>query len=315
MTFEEIERLLPRYQVSRATAGQPDAAAPSLMPAATNAATREPGAVPPADAIFRVDGRLVEVHVTVTDRRGRYSDDLPRAEFTLQDDGLAAPLTSFENQSSAVSLALLFDATGSMQNALPPLKSAALKLIGELRPADSVAVYSFNISVTEAQPFTTDKAAAERAVLGIRADGATALYDAMARVSHDLAGRAGKKAIVVFTDGEDNQSVLTPAIAAARARAAAAPIYTIAQGAALRQPQLLEQLAGISKITGGLSFAIHEQAEILKVFESVSQDLTHGYLLTFQPSAGKLAGWHHLKVTLLPEKGLTVRAREGYSLD
>jgi Ca-activated chloride channel family protein len=90
-----------------------------------------------------------------------------------------------------------------MQNALPPLKSAALKLIGEMRPTDAVAVYSFNVAVTELQPFTTDKAAAERAILRIRAEGATALYDALVRVNRDLAGRTGKKAIVVFTDGSD----------------------------------------------------------------------------------------------------------------
>jgi Ca-activated chloride channel family protein len=159
------------------------------------------------------------------------------------------------------------------------------------------------------------RCAAERAILRTRAEGATALYDALVRVNRDLAGRTGNKAIVVFTDGSDNQSVLTAEIAIARARKAAAPIYTIAQGSALHDSELLDQLARISKSTGGLPFAIHEPAEILKVFDSVSRDLTHGYLLTFQPPPAESGGWHRIKVTLAAPRGRTVRAREGYSLE
>ena len=138
------------------------------------------------------------------------------------------------------------------------------------------------------------------------------MYDALVRVNRNLAGRAGKKAIVVFTDGSDNQSVLTAETAIARARQAAAPIYTIAQGSALRDSGLLDQLARISKSTGGLPF---EPAEILHVFDSVSRDLTHGYLFTFQPPADQSGGWHKIKVTLSAPRGRTVRAREGYSLE
>jgi VWFA-related protein len=169
--------------------------------------------------------------------------------------------------------------------------------------------------VTELQPFTTDKQAAERAILQAHALGGTALYDALVRVNRDLSGRSGKKAIVVFTDGDDNLSTLSAAIAIARAKAAGAPIYTIAQGEALRRSDFLEQLAGISNSTGGLPFVIRDPSEILKVFESVSQDLTHGYLLTFQPPSEETTGWHAIKVGLGAAKGRTVRAREGYSLE
>jgi VWFA-related protein len=265
--------------------------------------------------VFRARGRLVEVNTTVTDGRGRYSDDMTPADFVLLDNGKPMPLASFENQSSTVSVALLLDATGSMQNALPPLKRAALKLIGEMRPEDAIAVYSFNSAVSELQPFTADKRAAERAVLRVHALGGTALYDALVRVNRDLGARAGKKAIVVFTDGDDNLSTLSAEIAIARAKAAGTPIYTIAQGEALRSLDFLELLAGISKATGGLPFAIHNPDEILKVFESVSSDLTHGYLLTFQPPSEEGSGWHAIKVTLRAARGRAVRAREAYLLE
>jgi VWFA-related protein len=311
MTFEETTSGLARYERLVEPVASPVAAAASLpaQPAAAGAA------LAPADAVFRVNGRLVEVHATVTDGRGRYVDDVAQTEFKLMDDGKPVAVASFENNNTAISVALLLDSTGSMQSALPPLKSAALKLIGEMRPADAVAVYAFNAAVTELQPFTTDKRAAERAILRAHALGSTALYDALVRVDRDLAGRIGKKAIVVFTDGDDNRSALSAEIAIARAKAAGAPIYTIAQGAALDRPKLLDQLAGIAHSTGGLPFEIRDPGEILKVFESVSKDLTHGYLLTFQPPEDEANGWHDIKVALSSGKGRTVRAREGYSLE
>ena len=315
MTFEEIARGLACHKAPVESAA-PLAPAPARGRVAAPPVRTQPAAAPPAaEAVFRASGRLVEVNATVTDGRGRYIDDATPADFILLDNGKPMPLASFENQSSTVSVALLFDATGSMQNALPPLKRAALKLIGEMRPEDAIAVYSFNSAVSELEPFTTDKPAAERAVLRAHALGGTALYDALVRVNRDLGARTGKKAIVVFTDGDDNLSTLTADIAIARARAAGAPIYTIAQGDALRHPDCLDLLAGISKATGGLPFAIHDPAEILKVFESVSSDLTHGYLLTFQPPSDGGSGWHAIKVMLRAARGRTVRAREAYLLE
>jgi VWFA-related protein len=309
MTFEETARALPLHKRPLSPDAAPLAAAP-----AAGLPTAPAGPAAATEAVFRVTGRLVEVPAIVSDGHGRYIDYLTKAEFKLADDGEPMQVAGFENQSAPVSLALLLDTTGSMQNALAPLKSAALKLIAEMRPMDSVAVYSFNVGVAELQPFTPDKEAAERAVLKARAQGATALYDALVRVSRDLSGRTGKKAIVVFTDGDDNQSLLTAEIAIARAKTIGATVYTIAQGFALRNTQLLDQLAGVSKSAGGLSFAIREPSEILNVFESISRDLTHGYLLTFQPSAERSAGWHNLKVTLPATPGREIRARAGYDI-
>ena len=96
------------------------------------------------------------------------------------------------------------------------------------------------------------------------------------------------------------------------AQSAGVPIYTIAQGSALQHPELLKQLAGVSKTTGGVAFAIHGPAEIRDVFEAVSQDLMHGYMITFQPPPAEGHTWHPIEVTLSGAKGRKVRAREGY---
>jgi Ca-activated chloride channel family protein len=267
---------------------------------------------PPVEADFRTTGRLVEVYATVTDGRGKYADHLNGDNFTVLDDKSPQKLTAFEPQSNEISCVLLLDTTGSMQLALPALKNAALRLISELRPEDSVAVYSFSDSVIERQPFTMDKAAAKRAVLGTQAFGDTALYDALARIGQDLTGRAGKKVIVLFTDGKDNASTLNPDAAIQRAKAIGVPIYTIAQGEAIGHRDLLEQLEGISKATGGVAFAIEKPSEIGRVFDKVSEDLTHGYLLTFQPPPSASPAWRTIQVVVSGPRGLKVRAREGY---
>ena len=270
-----------------------------------------PAELPPVEADFKVTGRLVEVYATVTDGRGKYVDNLTGKDFTILDQRSPQTITAFEPQSKEISVVLLLDTTGSMQLALPALKNAALRLISELRPEDSVAVYNFSEAVTELQPFTTDKAAAKRAVLRTLAFGDTALYDALARVGQDLTGRAGKKVVVLFTDGKDNSSTLNPDAAIQRAKANGVPIYTIAQGEAIGHRDLLEQLAGISKATGGEAFAIEKPSEIGRVFDKVSEDLTHGYLLSFQPPPAESPALRPIQV-VVGSRGLKVRAREGY---
>jgi Ca-activated chloride channel family protein len=288
---------------SRADAGSTGPAA-ALSLAELQASTLVPD--------FRTNGRLVEVTATVTDGRGRYVDNLPVEQFSIVVNGQPQKVLAFESQFSEISCALLLDTTGSMRDALPALKNAALKMISDLRPEDFVAVYNFNKTVTELQPFTHDTAAAKRAVMSTYADGETAMFDALARVSHDLFDRAGKKVIVLFTDGNDNSSTLTADLAIQRAKGVGVPVYTIAQGEALLHPDYLKQMEGISKSTGGEAFKIQNPSEIAAVFEKISEDLAHGYLLSFQPPSVEDHAWRPIEVSVRGARGQKVRAREGY---
>jgi hypothetical protein len=149
MTLEETAAGLSVHKVR--TLAAPVGPRSQKLPRAASAPASQS-----AEAVFRVNGQLVEVLATVTDSRGRYADDLRPSQFTVSDSGKPVPIVSFENRATPVSVALLFDSTGSMQNALPPLKSAALRLVKEMRPVDALAVYTFNSTVSELQPFTTD---------------------------------------------------------------------------------------------------------------------------------------------------------------
>lgn len=296
-------------ELPRTGSGSPAAGVRTAEPAAGVVAAAP---AEPVDAVFRVSGRLVEVHATVRDSHGRYADDLGQDEFEVLEEGQPRTVAAFEPRSSRVYCALLLDTTGSMQNAIAALKSAAFALVDDLRPNDQAAVYAFNQTVRQLSPFTEAKGAAKRAVLKTRAFGETALYDAVVRVIQDLSAHAGKKVIVVFTDGEDNRSTLTTDLAIRKAKGAGIPVYTIAQGDALNKPELLKHLSAMSKATGGLAYKIREPREIRAVFESVSEDLTHGYLLAFRPSGGEGHAWRNISVVLKNPKKRTVRAREGF---
>lgn len=305
MHFDNVAKNLvyggPLVNVAAAVKSSPKVALPG---AASSSAVVE-------ETVFRTTARLVQVFATITDSRGRYVDNLPADGFTIMDDGKPVRVAAFENATSDLSCTLLLDTTESMRASLPALKRAALKFIEGLRPNDSVAVYALKDGVTELQSFTTDKNAAARAVLQTEPGGMTALYDGLVRTVRDISVRPGKKAVVAFTDGNDNISMLTGDTAILRAKTAGQPIYTIAKGSDL-QDETLGQLAAISRATGGMSFAIHSSSEMANVFEKVFQDVMHGYLLAFQPPGAEGHVWHTIEVVLKSPKGRKVPARDGY---
>jgi Ca-activated chloride channel family protein len=296
-----------------------DAAARKLAPTPRDARlaprTDEPMPDPepePAGGTFHAQARLVEVYAMITDNRGRSIDGLSASDFTLLDNGAQQPIVAFEPQLSAVSCALVLDVTESMEASLASVRKAAFELIDALRPSDSIAVFAFNQTVTTRQPFTRDKAAAKRAVLGAEIGGVTALYDALARVTRAMSGRSGKKVIVVLTDGSDNSSVLSAGTAIRRAKNAGAAIYTIAEGAALDDKSLVESLADIAGSTGGLPFVATDPRRLRGAAETIAADFTHGYLLAFRPAPGGTNGWRRIEVLLRGEKRYKIRARAGY---
>jgi len=264
---------------------------------------------------FSVDVRVVEVYATVFDEHGRYIDGLVQETFEIRDEGRPQPIVAFGGTSDPLACAILLDTTGSMEKVLPQVRSSILDFIDEIGPRESIAIYTFDTGLRLKQDFTADKLAARRAVMRTRAGGETALFDALAQTAHEIAPRKGKKAIVVFTDGQDNASALNASAAENSLRKIGVPVYTIALGGALADRELVKQLASVAKSTGGASFAIQTPSEIRAVFESVAQDLMHGYLLAFQPPPGDDHGWRALEVLLRSPSGRKVRAREGYYPD
>jgi Ca-activated chloride channel family protein len=275
-----------------------------------------PAAQQPGGEVFRVKVRLVEVYAAVYDSSGHYVDGLGRDNFEIREDGQLQPIASFEASSYKLSCAILLDTTGSMAPTLPRVKNAVIKLIDSLGPEDAIAIYSFDRQVSMRQEFTTDKAAAKRAVLRLRAEGETALFDAIAQTTQEISSQAGKKALVVFTDGEDNASMINAASAVARAKKLGLPLYTIAEGDAIQSAPLKKMLAELSQASGGLSYEARKSSDIEQIFKDISQDLQHLYLISYKPPAGPGAGvWRRIAVALKNQHEYRIRSKEGYTSD
>jgi Ca-activated chloride channel homolog len=265
-----------------------------------------------APTVFRADARLVEVYATVRDNHGRYLDGLEKERFQVLDNGEPQPLVAFESDAKRLSCAILIDTTGSMTAVLPMVKNSVIRLMDELRDDDAVAVYSFSTSLNRLQDFTTDKAAAKQAILRTRAAGQTALFDAISDLAHEIAPRNGKKAIIVFTDGADNASLLNARAAIQRAKKAGVPVYAIAEGDALTSKALLSELKDVAEMTGGQPYQARRASEISAIFQEISGDLQHTYMLVYKPPAVAEAKWRTIQLTVNGVKDAKIHAKEGY---
>ena len=264
---------------------------------------------------LRVDVRMVEVYASVFDKRGKYLPGLRSGDFKIIENGSIQSISSFESSSAALTLALLVDTTGSMLKPLPHVKNAVADLLSQIRPQDRFGLFAFNNKLKVVVPFTKDRRIALRSLFRLRATGSTALFDSLAQLAPHLARVTGKKAILLFTDGEDTSSVLSMEDSVRTIKRVGIPVYTVSQGLALDSKLLLKRLSEISKATGGVAFTIRSPEEIGEVFGAIVEDLRHLYLLGYYPPSGinsRRQGWRRIQVVVPGHKNMQVRAKEGY---
>jgi VWFA-related protein len=263
--------------------------------------------------VFKVNVRLVEVYATVLDHKGHYVDGLGRDSFKVLEDGRPQSIHTFEANSDGISCAILLDTTASMAAALPRVKNSVVKLIDELADKDSVAIFTFDQRLIVRQDFTTDKDAAKRAVLRTRAGGETALFDALSESAEEVSKRSGKKALIVFTDGDDNSSVLNANSAVTRAKKLGIPLYSVAEGEAMRSPKLKKLLEDLSENTGGMSYHINKLDDIGNVFREIADVLQHLYMISYKPTSNPTdAKWRKISLEVKGSQDYKIRAKEGY---
>jgi VWFA-related protein len=262
---------------------------------------------------FTADVRLVEVYATVADSHGRFVEGLTREQFTVRDNDQPHSISLFEPTSADVVCAILMDTTGSMAGALPMLKSAVSHLIDDLPDSARIAVFTFSVALEQIQDFTTDKKAAKQQVLRTRAEGETALFDAIVKTARDLSVQKGKKFLVVFTDGDDNASVLSAQAAIARSKQVGVPVYAVALGEATRSQMLAKQLRDIATQTGGLAYEVRKKSsDVEKVFTAISAEMQHTYLLAYKAPEAKDNEWRRIDVAVSGVNSASVRAKHGY---
>jgi len=279
---------------------------------------------PAQGGVFRSGVELVTVSATVRDRRGRAVADLTAADFQVFDRGVARPIAEFRTEAAPVSVAILFDVSGSMDMASRALAArfAAHHVLSWLEHGrDEAALFAFDSRLHEVAPFTVDTRALQGALGEVDPFGATSLHDAIADTAKRISERANRRrAIIVLTDGIDTASRLTPADVSGIASEIDVPVYIVAVVLPIDNPDAngpsdddVPQAAGtireLAAWTGGELFYASTPSDTSKVARQIVRELRQQYLIAFAPSAG--AGWHPIEIRTT-KKNLTVRARGGY---
>jgi Ca-activated chloride channel homolog len=265
-----------------------------------------------AGILIKTEVNLVEVYATVFDNHNRYMTGLSADQFEVRDNGVLCPINTFEPIASGFACAILLDHTGSVLETFPKVKNAIVRFIDSFRPEDWMAVYAFNQQIRKVQDFTKEKGAAKVAILHAIAGGTTALFDSVAEVLVQLSIRPGKKAVVAFTDGQDNISFLNPAALVRRAKILGIPLYFVAQREALKDPQLLKEMEEMSIATAGKTFALKDLSDADKIFKDISDSLQNSYLISYSPPPISDSKWRTISLNVKGFKNAKIKAREGY---
>ena len=278
-------------------------------------------------ATFRSGVDLVTVSATVRDDKGRLVKDLTQKDFEVIDRGERRKISQFRADQAPLSLAILFDVSGSMDTAdrTTAAKFAAHHLLNQLQAGrDEAGLFAFDSRLREVAPFTVDTRALKGALGEVDPFGATSLHDAVSAAAERVARRPfPRRAVVVLTDGIDTASKLTPAQVSAKAAAIDVPVYIIATvlpidnpdheratpGAKKEAPTSIGTIEDLARWTGGALYYSSTAATAYTAARAVVDELRHLYLIAFEPGAEP--GWHPIEIRTA-DKDFVVRTRGGY---
>jgi VWFA-related protein len=273
------------------------------------------------EATFSTGVKVVNVLVTVRDRQGQLVKGLAQDDFTLEEDGRAQTIRYFSPRSDQpLTIGMLVDVSGSQRTVLVEQGLATSRFFDQvLRPGDQAFLVRFDSKIELLAGLTLP----ELDTNANRARG-TALYDAIVFAARRIASSAGRKALIVLSDGYDTSSSASLGAAAETAQRADALVYSIrfldrdvfafevpaSQGGSPVPREGRKALERIAKDTGGTYFDLTPSDTLEKIYSRIEDQLRNQYSLGFTPGNGH-PGYRKLRVSV-KRKGLTVQARDGY---
>lgn len=297
---------------------------------------------------FKVKVDLVVLSFQVTDSKGHYVTGLKPKDFKILEDGIPQKINTFsEGNQTPVAVAedgsvkplaaapagtepdspearaetlvgtsvfVLFDTSNYMYRGFVYASDAIADFIRGLDRADSVAVYTYSRNLSRAAPLSKER---DDAVIGLRKSVAgddSALYNALLLTLRDAAKVAGRKVVIVFSNGPDNASMVAPDDVRAVAEDEGIPIYVISTNEVNNDPISSNVFKRISTRTGGKAYFARTWQKQVEAFEAIREDLGNSYTITYYPQPNPNDGFRKISVDILPDVGkkYRIQVRPGY---
>jgi Ca-activated chloride channel family protein len=308
---------------------QPEAAPPGeqadpqASPQSKSPSTALPAPEPdePATTI-RTTVNEVNVIFTVTDRKGRYITDLKRDDFRVIDDGRpAAEIRSFHRETNLpLQVGLLVDASNSVRDRFRFEQESAIEFLNQtIRPRyDKAFTVGFDATPEVTQDFTDNTEQLSKGVRALRPGGGTAMYDALYFACRDKLAKEQqsgpvRRAIVLLSDGDDNQSHVSREEAIEMAQRADVIVYTISTNVAGSRNAGDKILGRMADATGGRAFYPFQITDVANAFSEIQDELRSQYALSYKPAEFRADGrYRAIEILVQNHKGLKVRTRHGY---
>jgi VWFA-related protein len=268
----------------------------------------------PTPIVHQVEVKLVQLTTTVVDADGTHVTDLGKEDFQVFETGVEQKIAFFDRGETPCSIALALDCSGSMKHRLWRAQKAAGDFLRALPAHYRISVMGFNDTVFLTQDFTVEKRPLIYAINQLQAEGETALYEAIRASSLHLRGHSDRRAVVLFTDGqesfyrqdEEGEEKLAEVLEAANL--AQVNFFAIGYGGDFTA----DLLTRIAEDTGGRFFPAEGGLRLEEVYGDISTILESQYTLAYYPSPPPPPReWRSIEVRVRP-KGLRVRARKGY---
>jgi VWFA-related protein len=300
----------------------PPSTAPAQAPAAPQAGT-QPGQAQPDDTQTVVHLGVNEVNLifTVTDKHGHYIPNLQQSDFALLDDQKApAKVNSFHQQINLpLRVGIVIDASTSIRSRFQFEQQSATEFLLDIHKAksDRAFVMGFDVTPTVTQDWTNNIDALETGVNRLRPGGGTALFDAVYTACRDkLLSERGpepvRKAIVLISDGDDNQSRVHPDEVIKECERAETIIYAISTNWTPSRGKGDQVLTLMSESTGGRVFFPPSVEEMSNSFKEIEEELRSQYALTYTPADFKYDGAFRSIYLYCNDRRYQARAKKGY---
>lgn len=269
-------------------------------------------------AQFRADTRLVVLHASVVDKKGKLMTNLNQNAFKVYENGQQQQVKIFRREDVPVSLGIIIDDSGSMSSKRSRVEAAALAMVRDSNPQDEVFIVNFNEDAYLDVPFTNDIHKLEHGLARIDSRGGTAMRDAIS-MSLDYTKREAhkdKKVLVVITDGNDNASSISMEKVVGRSNQSDTLVYAIGLFSDEEKREASKARRALNELTtatGGLAFYPKEVTDVQSLCVEIAHDIRSQYTIAYRPNIQELDGsYRQIKVTVDAPGRPMVRTRSGY---